>query len=32
MTMSTAALGPSARMTHRTPAGHARNPVRKTEA
>lgn len=29
MTTSTAALGPSARMTHRTPAGHKRNEVRE---
>lgn len=31
MTMSTAALGLSARMTHQTPAGHKRNQVRETE-
>jgi len=31
MTTSTAAPGPSANMTHRTPAGHKRNTVREME-
>lgn len=31
MTTSTAALGPSARMTHQIPAGHKQNQVRETE-